>query len=114
VEPNPLQPNECARLLGALADPERLRIVQILRDGPHNVTEITTRLGPDSKMVNASHHLNVLRHAGLVEARKQGRFVYYSLAPGIYEIDEKGHLTDRLNLGCCQLQLPTPKSKEEE
>jgi DNA-binding transcriptional ArsR family regulator len=90
--------------LSALAAPERLRIVQILRDGPRHVNEIAALLG--IKLVNASHHLTVLRHAGLVETRKEGRFVYYSLAPGTCEHDAQGRVTGQLNLGCCRLELP--------
>ena len=37
---DPLDPNTCARLLSALAAPERLKIVRFLRDGPRNVGEI--------------------------------------------------------------------------
>jgi DNA-binding transcriptional ArsR family regulator len=97
-----LQPQRCAELLGALAAPERLRIVQILREGPRNVTELAELLGQPA--VNVSHHLMVLRYAGLVRNRKQGRFVLYSLAPGVLE--DGGPDSARLNLGCCQLDLP--------
>jgi DNA-binding transcriptional ArsR family regulator len=111
-----LQPQECARLLSALAAPERLRIVQMLRDGPRNVSEIAELLAIE--LVNASHHpshhLTVLRHAGLVESRKKGRFVFYSLAPGTYEVDEAGQLTGQVNLGCCRLELPLPKPAEPD
>jgi DNA-binding transcriptional ArsR family regulator len=111
LDSDPIHPHECARLLSALADPERLRIVQILRDGPRNVTELADLMA--IKLVNVSHHLNVLRNAGLVESRKQGRFAYYSLAPGVYELDEQGRPSERINLGCCRLELPTLRKPEE-
>ncbi len=56
------------------------------------------------ELVNVSHHLTVLRHAGLVESRKQGRFVLYTLSPGLLQIE--GGEADHLDLGCCRLELP--------
>lgn len=100
---DPLQPKKCAELLGALAAPERLRIVRFLRDGPRNVTEIAEML--QSPAVNVSHHLTVLRFAGLVQNEKQGRFVLYSLPPGVLQ-SLTAEACDQLNLGCCQLTLP--------
>ena len=41
---DPLQPARCAKLLAALAAPERLKIVRFLADGPHTVTEIADML----------------------------------------------------------------------
>jgi DNA-binding transcriptional ArsR family regulator len=107
VNPDPLQPKRCAELLAALAAPERLRIIRYLRDGPRNVTEISDML--QAPVVNVSHHLHVLRHAGLVQSEKQGRFVRYSLCPGVLvpEADEQG---DCINLGCCQLKVPRQDS----
>ncbi len=101
---DPLQPSRCAELLAALAAPERLRIVRFLRDGPRNVTDIARMLR--AKPVNVGHHLNVLRHAGLVRGSKQGRFVFYALAPGLLVHPDGSPDTELLNLGCCQLQLP--------
>lgn len=102
---DPLQPERCAELLGALAAPERLKIVQILREGPRNVGEIATLL--NTSVVNTSHHLSVLRHARLVRHEKQGRYMLYSLPPGIQR-DDTG--TEQcINLGCCKLELPEKK-----
>lgn len=102
---DPLQPQRCAELLAALAAPERLKIVRYLADGPHNVTEIVEMLGIPA--VNVSHHLSVLKHAGLIQGRKKGRFVWYSLRPGVLEeVVEAGIPKEALNLGCCRLELP--------
>jgi DNA-binding transcriptional ArsR family regulator len=98
-------PRRCAELLGALAAPERLRILRLLRQGPRNVGEIAEAL--DAPPVNVSHHLNVLRHAGLVRNEKQGRFVLYSLSPGLLGDDLA---CDRFDLGCCTLDMPKPDS----
>jgi ArsR family transcriptional regulator, nickel/cobalt-responsive transcriptional repressor len=94
-----LQPQRCARMLKALADPERLRIVDCLRQGPHNVSDLAALLG--AEIVNVSHHLGVLRHAGLVLDEKHGRFVVYRLHPDIFEPS-----SEHLNLGCCRLEIP--------
>lgn len=101
---DPLQPQRCAELLGALAAPERLRMIRLLRDGPRNVTDIAAAL--KTAVVNASHHLSVLRHAGLVRGKKQGRFVLYSLAPGVLDSGLDAGGAEHLNLGCCRLELP--------
>jgi ArsR family transcriptional regulator len=98
----PLQPQRCARLLRALADPERLRIVHCLRGGPMNVSEVAAAL--DVPIVNVSHHLGVLRQAGLVQDEKQGRFVLYRLHPDVFH-REKG-AAEHLDLGCCRLEIP--------
>src|SRR5262245_50485120 len=98
---DPLQPKECAEKLAALAAPERLKILRFLRDGPHNVGEIARML--DTEPVNVSHHLTVLKMAGLIRGEKRGRFIYYSVTPGVLETDEA---VGQLNLGCCQLTLP--------
>jgi ArsR family transcriptional regulator, nickel/cobalt-responsive transcriptional repressor len=93
-----LQPEHCARKLRALADPERLRIITCLREGPCNVSELAARLG--TEVVNVSHHLGVLRHAGVVQDEKQGRFVVYRLHPDVFRAGR------HLDLGCCRLEIP--------
>jgi len=98
---DPLQPKRCAELLCALGAPERLKIVRLLRDGPKCVTQIAEALR--LPLVNLSHHLAVLKRAKLVRARRDGRFVHYSLTPGLCRGDDSGA---SLDLGCCQLQIP--------
>ena len=57
-------------------------------------------------MVNVSHHLRVLRHAGIVSGRKQGRFVHYTLRQSMIATPVGKDGRQVLDLGCCQLQLP--------
>jgi DNA-binding transcriptional ArsR family regulator len=104
VPDDPLQPKMCAEKLSALAAPERLRIVRFLRGGPRNVTEIAEML--QTPAVNVTHHLNVLRFAGLIQNEKQGRFVLYSLCPGVLQGEG-----EQLDLGCCRLTLPRGKGE---
>ncbi len=102
---DPLQPQKCAKLLAALAAPERLNVIRFLADGPHNVTEIADAVGITP--LNLSHHLTVLKHAALIRGKKQGRFVLYSLSPGVLEDAlEAGVPKEALNLGCCRLEIP--------
>jgi ArsR family transcriptional regulator len=98
-----LQSNNCARYLKALADPERLRIVQCLQSGPKSVTELATLL--DRELVNISHHLGVLRNAKIVQDQKQGKYVIYSLHPDVRATSEAQKPEQNcLDLGCCRLQ----------
>ena len=91
----------CAERLRALADKERLRIVEVLRGGRHNVGQIATAVG--TTVANVSHHLRILKRTGLVRSQKQGRFVLYSLHPDVF--DGKAATSGRLDLGCCKLEL---------
>src|SRR4051812_37771208 len=98
-----LQSPKCAKLLKALADPDRLKIVQCLQEGPKNVSEISNLL--KQELANVSHHLGVLRHAGLVLDEKQGKFVVYSLHPSIFRPGLEQQPLDTLDLGCCRIVL---------
>jgi ArsR family transcriptional regulator len=92
-------------MLRALAEPERLRIIDCLRQGPRNVSEIARETNAD--IVNASHHLGVLRSVGLVLDQKQGRFVVYRLNPELLETNADGQ-NQSLDFGCCKLEMPGP------
>ena len=67
----------------ALSDQTRLRIVQRLRSGERCVCVLQTSLGLAQPLL--SHHLRVLREAGLVVGRREGRWVHYSLATEMLE-----------------------------
>lgn len=72
---------EAARLLAAVAEPTRLRVFVRLAGGPAHVGELAKLVGVP--MVNMSHHLGVMRLAGLLEDEKHGRRVVYCLRPGV-------------------------------
>ena len=74
-----LQSKLCAEKLKAMKEPTRVRIVDLLRDGERTVSEIADDLSEE--VVNVSHHLGILFHAGLLKKSKKGRFVRVSLAP---------------------------------
>ncbi len=64
-------------LFKALNDPTRRQILDLLREGDLNAGEIAERF--DMTKPSISHHLDLLRQAGLVESVKQGQFILYSL-----------------------------------
>jgi ArsR family transcriptional regulator, arsenate/arsenite/antimonite-responsive transcriptional repressor len=66
-----------ARLLKALADPTRLRILSLLSryEGEVCVFEIVESFTLEQPTI--SHHLRILRDAGLVDCRKKGLWAYY-------------------------------------
>ena len=61
----------------ALGDPTRRRILQILRDGAKTAGEIGGHF--DMTGATISHHLSVLRQAGLITDDKRGKYIYYEL-----------------------------------
>ncbi len=65
--------------LSALAEPNRLRIVEMLRGGPSTVSEIAERLELSQPLV--SKHLRVLREAGVVQVRAEAQQRIYELRP---------------------------------
>lgn len=71
---------KAAEWLAAIAEPTRMMILAHLSTGRSNVTDLATACNVE--MVNISHHLGVLRSAGIVEAQKDGRFMHYSLVDG--------------------------------
>ncbi|MFZ2535160.1 ArsR/SmtB family transcription factor [Methanothrix sp.] len=64
----------------AAADPCRLRILKLLKEGELCVCEIMTALSKPQS--STSHHLSILREAGLVKERRDGKWSYYRLADG--------------------------------
>ena len=77
--PQHTQTGEISALLKALADPIRMDVVQTLAGGERCVCELTETLGLAQSRL--SFHLKVMRQAGLITAREEGRWVYYKLAP---------------------------------
>jgi ArsR family transcriptional regulator len=67
------------RLFHALSDETRLAVLEMLRDGERCVCDLQDAL--DAAQSRLSFHLKVLKDAGLVTDRKEGRWSYYSIAP---------------------------------
>src|SRR5262252_4820807 len=76
-----------ARLFHALSDNTRLEIVDMLRSGECCVCELQDELRAAQSRL--SFHLKVLKDAGLITDRKEGRWVYYAIDPdGLDELTE--------------------------
>jgi ArsR family transcriptional regulator len=73
-------------LFHALSDETRLEIIELLRRGERCVCELTDTL--DAAQSRLSFHLRVLKDAGIVRDRKDGRWVYYELDPEVFEETE--------------------------
>lgn len=99
---DPLAADQARLLLKALADPLRLQVIEALACGERCVCELTGELGlAQSKL---SFHLKVMREAGLLESRQEGRWIYYRLQPEALEA-----LRDwlaRLAAGCRRPAVP--------
>jgi DNA-binding transcriptional ArsR family regulator len=73
--------------LRALAEPRRLAILRLVRDEPRAAGEIADHFDVTQQAV--SQHLQVLRDAGLLEMRKDGRRHLYALRPeGLAALDQ--------------------------
>ena len=74
-----------AELFKALGHPVRIRILELLRDGEHTVSELQATLAIDASSV--SQQLAVLRGRQLVVGRKEGTSVYYRVPdPLIFDL----------------------------
>ncbi|MBA3260408.1 MAG: metalloregulator ArsR/SmtB family transcription factor [Gemmatimonadales bacterium] len=73
-----------AQLFHALSDETRLAVLEILRGGERCVCDLQDDL--DAAQSRLSFHLKVLREAGLVRDRKEGRWSYYTLNPERLEV----------------------------
>ena len=70
------------RLLQALADPTRLAIVRELAGAPE-VCACDFTGCCDVRQPTVSHHLRVLREAGVIESERRGTWIYYHLSPAV-------------------------------
>ena len=79
--------DQATRLFHALSDKTRLCIIERLRDGEQCVCDLTEAFNAGQSRL--SFHLRVLKEAGLVTDRPEGRWIYYSLNQNaIQELEE--------------------------
>jgi DNA-binding transcriptional ArsR family regulator len=95
--------SDCVVALKALGEDTRVRIVGLLIDAPHDVSEIAESVG--ASHYNVSKHLRILREAGLLQVEKTGRRHLYALADGIRKRTAE---TRVLDLGCCSFRFERP------
>jgi ArsR family transcriptional regulator len=108
-------PPEALALVAArfkvLAEPLRLRILQMLEDGELSVTELTEAV--ESTQPNVSKHLKILQDAGFVTRRQEGNTVYYSIADSsVFALCDLvcGSIRDRLNAHAAALAINRRRS----
>jgi DNA-binding transcriptional ArsR family regulator len=64
--------------LKAIAHPTRIAIIEMLsKDGRMSVTEIYNQL--DIEQAAASHHLNIMKSKGILDSKREGKKIFYSL-----------------------------------
>jgi ArsR family transcriptional regulator, nickel/cobalt-responsive transcriptional repressor len=90
--------DHCAGRLKALSDSIRLAVLRHLADRPATVTELIAAFGVAQNLM--SHHLRVLREAGLVVSRREGKCMRYHVAEGVL-----GRGAAVIKLGCCDLNF---------
>lgn len=95
--------DQCATMLKALADHTRLCILESLLVKEKCVTELVWQLRCPQPHI--SHHLRILRDAGLVEGRRDGKQIWYRILPRVQSAlaNRQGRA---LNFGCCELRFP--------
>ena len=89
-----------------LSEPNRLRILNLLRAGEMNVSELAERSG--SSTANVSRHLAQLAQQGMVTRETRGQNVYYTVAdPSIYELCDVvcGNIARRMEKAARETQL---------
>jgi ArsR family transcriptional regulator len=74
-----------AEFFKALGHPARIRVLEVLREGERPVSELIPEVGIESS--HLSQQLGIMRRANLVQARKDGSIVVYSVAnPMLFEL----------------------------
>ncbi len=71
------------KIFEALSDPSRIKIVELLRKGDMTAGEISDHFSFSKPTL--SHHLNVLKNAGIIASRREGQNIIYSLDTTVFE-----------------------------
>src|SRR5271165_985066 len=84
VAPTPIYQVK-AEFFRTLAHPARIRVLEVLRDGDRTVSELIPEVGIESS--HLSQQLGIMRRANLVQSRKEGATVVYSVSnPMIFQL----------------------------
>ena len=89
--------NKCVGFFKALSDENRQRIIEMLEHKDMCVSEIVEGSGLTQPTI--SHHLNILKNADLVTAKKKGQQVYYSLNKNWFKECCRDHIS---MFECCR------------
>ena len=100
---------QVASYFQVLAEPTRLRILNILRDGERNVGEVAQMCGYTA--ANISRHLGLMYQAGMLSRRREGTLVYYRVGDA-YASELCRSIRNQVQLRLPQdPQVQTPRSK---
>jgi rhodanese-related sulfurtransferase/DNA-binding transcriptional ArsR family regulator len=87
-----------ARIGKGLSNPHRLEMLELLAQGERTVESLADEIGLST--ANTSQHLQALKQASLVQARRQGLFIHYSLAdPAVFELSRAIRVVAERRLG---------------
>ncbi len=90
----------CVHQLKVLADETRMMIIQEIIEESKTVSQINQKILVEQSLL--SHHLKILRDAGLVFSERNGKSVLYQTSPEILSNSQ----AQTINLGCCSLNFP--------
>ena len=93
--------NQCSKALKAVSDLNRIKILELLSKSEMCVTDLVKSMNLDQPKV--SHHLAVLKRAGVIIDRRQGRRIFYSLHHGVYK--KTSDFVDRIDFGFCSVEF---------
>ncbi len=96
-----LSPQQCAKIFRVIGDNTRYQIVQTLLRGEKCVSDLVRTL--KTSQPHVSHHLRVLRQAGLVEGMREGQRISYRLLPAVRE--QFADKEEALDFGCCKISF---------
>jgi DNA-binding transcriptional ArsR family regulator len=89
----------CSERLKVVADPTRLAVLRILMtEGPHTVSDINLHIKVEQSLL--SHHLQILRAAGMVKNVRCGKSIRYELSPAASKASDSS-----IDLGCCAISF---------
>ncbi len=92
--------SDCAKFLKAMGDESRLKIVRLLLQGEKSVSDIVHSLNMSQPQV--SHHLLVLRSAGIIETRREGNRIINFIDPQKFFLKNQ---ETGIDLGCCSINF---------
>ena len=89
----------CASLLKTLSDDTRLSVVRLLLDRDRSAGDLAREINVEQSLL--SHHLRILKDAGIIASSREGKSVIYRLTAEV----ESRRRGDRIDLGCCELSF---------
>jgi DNA-binding transcriptional ArsR family regulator len=98
-----LTTSECAGVMRAMGDVTRLRILESLLVQEKCVSDLVAEIRCTQPHV--SHHLRILRDAGLIEGMREGKRVCYRISPRVRRFLENRR-EQGFDFGCCRISFP--------